>query len=426
MLKQIRRKIYNSSKIIGDRFGFDLPYYVENGFWLSLSKIIELAFGVAISVFFARFTTLEIYGQYNLLISILAILSILSAPGLSVSALRAVAKGNHGVYKKAVNLRFIWSLTGIPLLLLIGLLYFYFDSKAMSYSILASALLFPLFYSVSSWPIIFQGKEKFNKFSKFEVIRVILSSSLIIGVIYLGVESIFPVFITYLIVNSALNFIFYFLSLKEIENDKIDNVWKSSGYKLTFLKFISLAYDYIDKLIIGFFLGPEKLAVYAIAVGISSYLRQINGIATRVIMPKLFKISKNYFKDIFKKLLAIFSLSSVLVSILMFFILPFLITFLYSNKYFESIFYAQLYLITIPFYSISTIYQLGMIYLEEETDLSKIKIFSIIINLILYFILIPYFELVGAIVASVIYFLILDIIFVFKFKKIYKYKLSNK
>jgi len=420
MIKKIRREIYNRSKILGEHFGFDLPYYIENGFWLSLSKFFELGFGVIITVIFARFTTQEIYGQYNLLISILAILSIISIPGLSVSALRSVSNGKHGVYLKAITLKFLWSLAGVPLLLIIGFWYYYSENTIMGICLLSAALFFPFYYSSSSWPVIYQGTKKFNKYSIFAIIKVSLSSLFIIAVIYNGTETVFPIFISYLIAHTGLNIFFFVLSLKDVENNETDNIWKQSGYKLTVFKFISLAYDYVDKLIIGFLLGPEKLAIYAIAVGINSYMGQLNGIVTRIIMPKLFNTSKKYFKDIFKKLIRIFSLGSVLSAFIMYFIVPWLITFLYSTKYSASISYSQIYIIAIPFYSLSTIFQLGLIYLEKETELTKIKLYTITINILLYLILIPYFGIMGAIIASLVYFLILDVIYIFKFIQIFK------
>ena len=46
-----------------------------------------------------------------------------------------------------------------------------------------------------------------------------------------------------------------------------------SGYKLTLNDFVTLSYDNVDKILIGIFLGPVELAIYAIAVSIVSAIK---------------------------------------------------------------------------------------------------------------------------------------------------------
>ena len=63
----------------------DLSYYLGGSFWLSLSRIINAALSLLLSILFARCTAQAFYGQYKFALSIFSLLAILSLPGVRVS-----------------------------------------------------------------------------------------------------------------------------------------------------------------------------------------------------------------------------------------------------------------------------------------------------------------------------------------------------
>lgn len=85
----------------GKRYQVDLAYIIKNEFWVYLARGVSLITGLAISVAFARLAPKEVLGQYNFIFAVLAIVSLLSIPGLSNAVLRSVARGNEGNYKGA-------------------------------------------------------------------------------------------------------------------------------------------------------------------------------------------------------------------------------------------------------------------------------------------------------------------------------------
>lgn len=128
MLPILKNKIYNLSLIYGNKLGLDLPYFVKNGFWMTLRQIVDLLSGLAISIAFARLATKEVFGQYQFIIAAFSIAGILSLPGLNISILRSVSRRCDGDYKRAVRTSFRWSLLGVPLLLIFGAFYFFFGN----------------------------------------------------------------------------------------------------------------------------------------------------------------------------------------------------------------------------------------------------------------------------------------------------------
>jgi len=81
-----------------NKYQIDLPYLIKNEFWVYLRLGTSLITGLAVSIVFARLAPREVYGQYNFVLAILAIASILSIPGLKSAVLRSTARGNEGNY----------------------------------------------------------------------------------------------------------------------------------------------------------------------------------------------------------------------------------------------------------------------------------------------------------------------------------------
>jgi O-antigen/teichoic acid export membrane protein len=100
----------------------------------------------------------------------------------------------------------------------------------------------------------------------------------------------------------------------------------------------------------------------------------------------------------------------ILLSIVLYFIFPYLILFLYSSKYFDSIYLAQIYLITLPATAYALFLQDFLSAFRAEDLMIKIKLVFTLLNLLLYFLLIPIYGMAGAIVASIIYYNLLALV----------------
>lgn len=145
MIQKTQEKIFILSRKYGRKFGLDLPYFVKNGFWVILRQGVGAITGLALSVAFARLATQEVFGQYQFILSILSIVSILSIPGLNTSIIRSAARGCDGDYKEVVRVSFIWSLLGVPALLIIGGYYYIYQSHPLGIALMISSIFFRFF-----------------------------------------------------------------------------------------------------------------------------------------------------------------------------------------------------------------------------------------------------------------------------------------
>lgn len=143
MFELLKTKVSEYSK----RYQIDLAYVIKNEFWVYLRLGTSLITGLAVSVVFARLASKEVFGQFNFILAILAIVSIASMPGLNAAILRSTARGNEGNYKQAVNKRFLWSFLGIPALLAVGAYYYYYDTQIIGICLMISSIFFPLVFA---------------------------------------------------------------------------------------------------------------------------------------------------------------------------------------------------------------------------------------------------------------------------------------
>lgn len=420
MLK-VKESLKNKIRWLNKKFHLDFFYLFKNSFWITLDQSINIITGIIISIAFARFTSKETLGNYSFLLSIIAMLSILSIPGLNTSTLRSFSKGFDGVYKKSARLSFVWSLLGIPILIFIGGYYYFFDNKLIGIILFITSIFFPFLYAPQKWSPLLQGKKKFNSLVKYSIISVTTNTIFVTIAIFIEKGNLIPIFIVYLIINSFFNCFYYLKSKKFLRNNKEDKNWKKSGFQLSFVNFVSFIYDYADKILVGILMGPVDLAIYTIAVSLIIRMRSFLKSILTIIYPKIFDKKNIDLKKITKSILIKIFTGASIISFITALIMPYLIKILYSTKYNESIIYAQIYLITIPlaviFYFLSTVF----IALEKEKIIIILRVISVIINVLLYFILIPLLGILGAILASIIYFVITDASYLF-----YLFKKENK
>jgi O-antigen/teichoic acid export membrane protein len=394
----------------------DNNYFVKGTAWVTFNQIITIFFGVLLSVIFARYTTKELFGEYNFLISIISILSIVAIPGLNTSMLRSISRGKDGVYLKAVRISFIWSLLGIPILLLVGGYYYYFSNKIIGLLLFASAFFFPLIYAPNNWASLLKGKKKFDTFSKYSLIEIMIRSLTIILAIILGKGNIIPIFMAYLVTTGLSNIIFYTKCKTYLNNNYEDDGWEKSGYKLSINEFLTLSYNYLDKIFIGIFLGPVELAIYTIAVTIVS---AINGSVLQIMKvtyPYIFSINKEKLKSNLRKAIIPGIMLSIIFLIVILISIPPVIILLYSDKYIGSIIYAQIYSVTIFLSLVNSILITSLIALNEENAIIKFNLLGLILVIVLYYVLIPFLGILGAILSSIIYYSVLVVLEFIYFK----------
>ena len=354
----MKLEIFEQAKIklneYGKKYQIDIVYIIKNGFWVYLRQAVALIAGVAVSVAFARLASKEVFGQYNFILAILAVISLLSMPGLNTAVLISSAKSYDGSYKKAVKTSFLWSLLGIPTLLCIGGYYYYYNTQIIGICLMISSIFFPFLNAPNTWDNFLQGKKKFNITAKYASIQAVINATAIITILFLRTNNLILIFITYLITNSFATCALFIKSLKYIENNKEEEGCIRYGYFMTTTNIVGFLSRNIDKILIGSLLGTSELAVYAIAVIIPTKLKDIIKLPLAPFTPKFCQdgVEMKEILEKLKRFILPLILTTIMGSVLYLLFIDDIMILLFGRKYMESIIYSKIllfYILISPF-----------------------------------------------------------------------------
>jgi Polysaccharide biosynthesis protein. len=204
------------------KIGIDLDYFIKNSFLTILIQISNITLSLILTIFLARFTTKDVFGSYNFIISIISMLTIISMPGFNFTLIKSASRGKDGLYNKIFKLRFFWSLIGVPFLIFVGLYYFYFENQMIGLGLLLASIFFPFFDPPTIWVKLLQGKKRFDLVTKNSIIIIFIRTVTIIIATILGSGNIIPILIAFLIAHSSLNLLYYYKSKNLLINNEIE------------------------------------------------------------------------------------------------------------------------------------------------------------------------------------------------------------
>lgn len=347
MFNIAKEKIYIFLNNLGKKIGLNLPYFVKNGFWVSLRYAILAVTGFTVSIGFARLGTQELLGQYQFVLSFMSVVSIFALLGLNVSALRSVTRGENSAVIEAVKLSFFASLLGSPIIIFYGVHQIIYETNSViGASLILAGFLFPFFYAPNTWTAFYEGKLMFRSASvRIICINVITTAGLISG-LWMNFNSLQMIAI-YLGTSLFFHWIFYFEITKKIKNKTKKYLDRKYGLYVSGQKFVFSLSGNIPPLAISYLFGFEFLAIYHITYYVIGTVSSFMGALASLYMPLLFKDLKlNYWRIVFQNIgMGLVFLVVFVIFVKLFFIM------LYGDEYSESVelaYYISFLLVLVP------------------------------------------------------------------------------
>ncbi len=307
---------------------------------LGVAQLVTLLIGVGSSSLWAHHVSKEVFGQYQLILSLVKLVGSFCLSGLDTSVSLSAAKGQYGNLIKIFNYKLIATLVGS---LVLGGMAFYYGSNrsAISIGLMIAALIFPFYETQKVWIHWLRGRKQLNLFAYLDISRALLSflilwlliimnqrqlNVLLAGV--MGASAIFSVGVT--------SYIF-----KKRENQKQEKETIRYGFHATAATLLG-GLVLTDKAIINEHLSVEQIAVYSIALLFPEQIRTFYSIFNQMMIPQLsaakdVRSAWQYLKPKLPLLISLF----FLVGITGFFLMPVVIPLVFSEKYRESIPYAK-------------------------------------------------------------------------------------
>jgi len=381
----------------------EIKPHTPNIFWSNVNHVVMTSFALVTSIAFARLggeSGKELYGQYLFMLAMFGLFSVVSVPGLRAVIFRTTAQGYEGVYRRATRFSFLWSLLGIPLLVITGIFIYLFKAKILGIGLISVALFFPFEISLLNWMLFLKGRSDFRKLAFYNSIKFFITL-LAVTVSIVFTKNIIIILIAYFLVNSGFNILYHLKTLNSLKNDEVDPDWKRQGFALTILDLSTVIFGRVDIVLIGALLPFGEVAIYGLVMKFVGVFLEGMRSTMEAIAPNLFQSKKITIGYFYKFFLLLF-----LAPIILYPIVKYPILFLYGGGFSEVIGFSQLYVVIIPFYFLNMVATYFMIKYKLNREINLSRIASMIAVVVLYATLIPLYGIKGGVISSMLYFVI--------------------
>lgn len=378
----------------------DMVYLVKGGFWLTSGQIVSTLASFLLAIAFANLLDIAVYGYYKYILSLTGILVIFTLPGIGTALTQATARNLEGSFYTGFKTKLKFgTLSSLAAVILAGY-YFFQGNYTLPIPLLIVAVFFPLMQSSQIYGSFLAGRKLFKTATKYNVLSQILSVGALITALFFT-KNLFLLIAIYFISNTSLNYFFYlFTKIKFRPKKNEDLKTLAFGRHLSLMEIIGVVASYIDGILVFHYLGAIELAVYSFAIAppeqIKGFLKSIQTLA----LPKFAQKTKEEIRaTIFKKNVKLFFFLLLIVCLYIL-IAPFLYK-IFFPKYLEAVFYSQIFSVSLLAYVIF----LPLTALQSQMatkKLYKINTYGSLVQILLLFLFVYFFGLLGAILAKVI------------------------
>lgn len=382
---------------LGTTLGIDADYFVRGGVYGFIQQGVGLICGLIIVYAFGHFVPAAVFGEYNLMLSIISLLAIVSLPGMNTAVLQSVSQGYDRSLVKAVRMRLKWSILGVPILL--GLAYYYQQrgSDALPPLLVLTALIFPLVYPFSTTQSFLVAKKRFDWQAIFASLSSIITAALMGGAIIFR-RSLFLAMVGYFI-GTILPGIISFVAAQKLisKRTKDDPGLLAYGYFLTGLQVLPLATAHMSNILLAMWLGVGQLAIFSVASKFPGMVQKNFDVFYKPVTAKLAGQAITQQQAIVKRHLTKFITFGGLLFGGTWLLLPILLKIFFSSEYAGVLNYARWYTVSLLFLPIGWVLNDVIVFQKLRGSILFLQTVLPLTKLISYFIVIPRWQIGGLI-----------------------------
>lgn len=378
---------------------------------LFIAQIITYSMGFFITLYTARYLGAEGFGILSLALSITGITVIICDLGLGTLMVRDIARDNELINKYITNISIMKIfmsilMLGVTVLIVMGIGYSPVVSNVI-YLITLSVIINTFgtaFYSV------FQASEQMEYLS----INYILNSSVMLagtligiyygfGVIYFAIIYVISNLITFL---STFSIYIWKFSLPKVQFDSsfwLPTIKEALPYGVAGI-FVTLYY-YIDSVMLSIMVNNEAVGWYNAAYRLVFLLLSLYNvyiIALFPVMSSFFKTSEDSLKFAFERSFKYMLIITLPIAVSTTLLADKVILLIYGSSYLPSIMVLQILIWTIVFMFLNGVATNLLGSINRQLIVTKVTGLGAFLNILLNFLLIPKFSIIGSSFATVI------------------------
>lgn len=329
-------------------FGLDVSYFVRNGFWVFARQLSLVFGGLLIYMAFARYASQEALGTYQLVLSIISVASILSLPGMSPALVQAVVRKMDGTYVEVFRRSFWGSLLGLLFLLCLGVLLISLGNT-FGFLLLIVAPFFPFLSAFTLWDGFLQGRERFDTIARYSFFLSFFQVASVCGALFFFQDDALFSVTFYIISTSVVHIALFLKSRLLVRNEDVDESSVQFGFFMTKMSGLSIIAEQIDKIFIGFFLGPANLAIYTVVSFFGTRIKDVVRPFGSMLVPKMTLEEAGFSSLLFRhRKVLFFGLTlAIFCGAIFLFLVERVDFFIFSGKYSEFFKLSRWYAITV-------------------------------------------------------------------------------
>jgi O-antigen/teichoic acid export membrane protein len=374
-----------------------------------IGKIINGAISLLTGIMLARYLGASSFGTYSFIFAYLAFFVIVTDLGISTILVREIARDKAKADKfigNAIIIKILLSLFAFGIAcLIISFLPYSYDTKLLVY---IASLSF-LFSFRSLYTLVFEVNLEMEYPLFVGIVKNLLRLALFLYLILIKAPLLW--FIIAVVINILPEFILILHFSKKTIKPKFEidlGIWKhllEESWPLALTAVFVMTYHRIDQLMLFQMVGDEAVGYYSAAVGLS----EVFAIFPSAFMVSVFPLMSQYFKTSEQSHAKAYTLSFKYMLML---IIPVAVGTTLLSKPIISLFYGTIFMPSAPALSIliwSEIFIFyGVIHYEILISTDRQKIYLLfcstgaVANVILNFVLIPRYGIVGASVATLV------------------------
>ena len=382
----------------------------KNTTFISVEKVFEVLASIATVAIVARYLSIELVGQYILIVTVVGFLLMGSFAGLERIVIRNISRDKErtGNYLRgaitARNVMFV----GILCVLGIFLFFLHFDKT----SLIATGIFIVsefLSYQGLTYMAVFKAYERMEYNTVITFITKIITLSATVLVVYfdMGFISVFLAITVGNLFKSITAFsIFKRLKLSGLPMiDSVDNPWKDllrESYVIALTTILAVVCVRMEVFILKAFSTLEDVAFFQVSHNIIMQFQIIPMAAISALAPVLSReasLLKGINGNLTERLLTVLLSIAFPVTILGFYCASDIIYFIYGAKYLQAATSLRILICSSVFIILFYLFETLLVSINRQNYIGYGWMFCFVINLILGLLLVPFFGYIGASIA---------------------------
>jgi glycosyltransferase involved in cell wall biosynthesis len=381
----------------------------KNAGFLFALRGVQMLLRLAMMYFVVRALTEVQFGQYQFILSCMALLTISSLPGLNNSIMQSVARGFPGTYRKAVPRALLASLAGSAVLLGLAAAYRFRGAAELPSGLALAAAFFPLAYGLEQWKSLRSGAEDFAGIFRLEGTGVVVLAIVMIAAVLRWPGAVIVPLAALLGVQAGLNLTLTRMALARIPRDApFEPGAVAYGIRMTVYSAFNILANQVDKILIYAFLSPAALAIFVAAERLPELTKNAVQDVSTVLAPRFAKRSA-YTRELDAGLRKAGMLTGVLVVAIAFTVLPWLIRLVFGQSYDDAVPYGQALMCSIAIGNVSTLRYRYVASKLHHVGPRTINIVMSAARIVASLILVPLFGMLGAVISAFVYRIVMTI-----------------